>query len=366
MSEVIEQESTELVTLPPKESALVVYSNVGGLDPLIEQIRAKVAGTVYDMATAKGRDECRSDAAKVARSKTAIEKLGKALSAEYKEIPKKIDAERKRAFDELEALQKQVRQPLTEWEEAEEARVDYHKRMIQHIKNCALGLIGGQPQPYAILFRELEEKIVIDGKWEEFEAEAHRAKAEALAGLKVAFAEQQKRDAEQAELTRLRAESEARAKLDEERRIAKEAAEAATKAAEAKAQAERDAAAKAAAERRELELKLQAETAEREKLEAVQKAEREKAEAAQRAEQERKDAEERQRQAVEAERKRQADEAARIEAETKAREANKAHKAKINNAAMAAFIAEGLTAECAKLAVVLVASGKIPAIKINY
>lgn len=48
------------------------------------------------------------------------------------------------------------------------------------------------------------------------------------------------------------------------------------------------------------------------------------------------------------------------------REANKAHKAKTNNAAMSAFIAEGLTPECAKLAVVAIASGKIPDIKINY
>ena len=68
----------------------------------------------------------------------------------------------------------------------------------------------------------------------------------------------------------------------------------------------------------------------------------------------------------EAERKRQADEAARIEAETKAREANKAHKAKVNNAALSAFIAEGLTAECAKLAVMLIAQKKIPGITINY
>ena len=106
MNEVIEKESTELVELPPKESALAVYSTPGGLDPFIQQVRDKVAGTVYDITTAKGRAECASDSFKVAKSKTAIEKLGKALSAEHKEIPKKIDAERRRAFDEMEALQK--------------------------------------------------------------------------------------------------------------------------------------------------------------------------------------------------------------------------------------------------------------------
>lgn len=361
MSEVIEQESTELVTLPAKESALTVYSNVGGLDPLIEQIRAKVAGTVYDMSTAKGRDECRSDAAKVARSKTAIEKLGKALSAEYKEIPKKIDAERKRAFDELEALQKQVRQPLTEWEEAEEQRVEDHKRGIQHIKDCGNGMIGGQPQPFGLLFYELEEKIVVDDKWEEFEAEAHRAKADALAKLKAEFAEHQKREADQAELARLKAESEARRIQDEKERIAREAAEAATKAAEAKAQAERDAAAK-----READAKAAQAKAEQDAKDAAERQRR----AEEQAEAERLASVERAKQAAEAARqaeiKRQADEAARIAAETKAREADKKHKAAINNTALSAFIENGLPEECAKQAVILIAKGVIPGVKINY
>lgn len=283
MSEVIEQESTELVTLPPKESALTVYSNVGGLDPLIEQIRAKVAGTVYDMATAKGRDECRSDAAKVAKSKAAIERLGKELSAQYKEIPKKIDAERKRAFDELEALQKKVREPLTEWEEAEERRKATHEMAIQKIKlriACRdLDIIETRQNI------EWLSGWAVDESWEEYETEAHQAKDRALTQLRVHLDDCEKREAEQAELARLRAESEARTKRDEEERIAREAAERATKAAEAKAQAERDAAAKAAtdakaaAEHRELELKLQAETAERERLEAIQRAEQEKADA---------------------------------------------------------------------------------------
>ncbi len=49
MSEVIDAPeraaiSTELVDLPPKESALAIYSSVGGLDQLIDQIRAKVVG----------------------------------------------------------------------------------------------------------------------------------------------------------------------------------------------------------------------------------------------------------------------------------------------------------------------------------
>lgn len=360
MSEVAEVETTELVTLPAREVALQVYSTAGGLDPLIEEIRNKVSGVVYDMTTAKGRAECASDAFKVAKSKTAIEKLGKALSAEYKEIPKKIDAERRRAFDALEALQAQVRQPLTEWERAEEARIAKHKDGIEWFR---LRAEENRDLDSAELRASIEEvgARIVDESWEEFEAEAHRMKARALDSLTQALAAREKYEAEQAELARLRAEAEARRIQDEKDRIAREAAEAATRAAEAKAQAEREAAA-----RREAQAKAAAEKAERDRLEAIER--QKQAEA--RAEAERLAAEQRAKDAAEAARKaeiqRQADEAARIEAEQKAREADRAHKANINNAAVVALVAGGLTQEAAKLAITMIAQGKVPAVRINY
>src|SRR5690606_9674529 len=254
MSEVAEVETTELVTLPPRETALQVYSTPGGLDPLIEQIREKVAGTVYDMSTAKGRAECASDAFKVAKSKTAIEKLGKALSAEYKEIPKKIDAERRRAFVALEALQAQVRQPLTDWERAEEARV---ARLKSGVEWFHLRAEENRDLDSAELRASIEEvgARVVDESWEEFEAEAHRLKARALDSLTQALAAREKYEAEQAELVRLREAEAQRLEKEREERIAREAAEDARREAEAKAQAEREASAqreaqaKAAAEK---------------------------------------------------------------------------------------------------------------------
>ena len=360
MSEVAEVETTELVTLPPRETALQVYSTPGGLDPLIEQIREKVAGTVYDMSTAKGRAECASDAFKVAKSKTAIEKLGKALSAEYKEIPKKIDAERRRAFDALEALQAQVREPLTEWEQAEESRIALHKADIEDLSYQAEMLDGMNSQELRTRLN-LVNSTKIDDSWEEFEAEAHRVKAKAIETLTAALATREKYEAEQAELVRLREAEAQRLEKEREERIAREAAEDARREAEAKAQAEREASAQ-----REAQAKAAAEKAERERLEAIER--QKQAEA--RAEAERLAAEQRARDAAEAARlaeiQRQADEAARIEAEQKAREADRAHKAKTNNTAVAALVAGGLAQESAKLAVTLIAQGKVPAVRVNY
>ena len=359
MSEVLEKQTTELVELPAYENALQVFTTEQALDSLYSEVEAKVSGVVYDMSTKKGRDQCASDAYKVARTKHAVEKLGAKLSAEYKEIPKKIDASRRHIKERFDALQEQIRQPLNEWEAAEDARVERHKAFIaqlgdvSHLNDCTA-------QTIKQCIEEIEA-MVIDDSLDEFEAEAHRVKAKKLEELRAALGAREKYESEQAELARLRAEAEERAKREAEERIAREAEERARREAEAKAQAEREAAAKreaeakAAAERRELELKLQAEKAERERLEAIERAEKEK-----------RDAEERHRQALEAERKRQADEAARIEAEAKAREADRAHKSKVMRTAKEAVMNAGITENQARDVIKLIAAGHVPNVRIHY
>lgn len=87
--------TTEVATIPTKENALTVFSAAQGLDPYLAQIRAEIDGFTPDISTRKGRDAIASIAYKVARSKTALDNVGKELVAELKDIPKKIDAERK-------------------------------------------------------------------------------------------------------------------------------------------------------------------------------------------------------------------------------------------------------------------------------
>ncbi|MDZ4192891.1 MAG: hypothetical protein U1D65_12860 [Pseudomonas sp.] len=349
----------QIVALPPKETALQVYSAANGLDPFLAKIREEIDGFVPDVSTRKGRDAIASIAYKVARSKTALDNVGKELVAELKEVPKKIDAERKRMRDLLDGWQAEVRQPLTEWEQAEEMRKAKHQAGIDQI-NLRLECRDLDAAELKSNIAWLEG-MAVGAEWEEFETEASRAKDKALAALRDALVVREKYEAEQAELERLRAEVAAREQKEREERIAREAAEAERLAAERRAQEERDAAAhreaeaKAEGERRELELKLAAERAEREALEAKQ-----------RAEQAERDAQVRADAAAAAERQRQADEQARIEREAKAREADKAHKKTINNEALAAFIAGGMPEECAKQAITLIAKRCIPHIHISY
>lgn len=352
-------ETTDIVLLPPKETALQVYSAPQGLDPYLQKIKAELDAFVPDVSTKKGRDAIASIAYKVAKGKTALDNIGKDLVAELKDVPKKIDAERKRMRDLLDVWKDEVRKPLTDWEEAEEARQARHKTGIELIQQAA----EAHDFTACTLRTTLAaiETQTIDSSWEEFEAEAHRAKAKTVEALQKAIAEREKHEAEQAELARLRAEAVAREQKEREERIARDAAERAQREAEAKAQAEREAVirreqeAKAAADRRELELKLAAERAEREKAEAIQREQQAKA-----------DAERRAAEAVEAEKRRVAAQAAAEAAEVKRRERDKAHKAAINRAALDAFVSGGMTEECAKLAVTLIAKKSIPAVSIAY
>lgn len=338
-------------------SAPAIYVK-GGLQRFIDAVQSEIGTEVPDTTTRKGRERIASLAAKVSKSKVAIEKPGRDYLKRLKEMPKIVEEELREFVRTMDALRDEVRSPLTEWERAEAARVVEHERRISELR--CVDVEGRSATEIASAISLIEE-YEIDGSWEEFEAEAHRVKAASLATLREALTKRQQYEAEQAELERLRAEAAQREQKEREERIAREAAERAQREAEQRAQAEREAAvrreaeAKAAAERRELELKLQAEQAEREKLEAQQRAEQAERDAAERAER-----------AAAAERQRQADEQARIEREAKAREADKAHKAKVMGEAKEALMSMNLTEELAKAIVLKIARREIPNVTINF
>ena len=351
---------TQLAIVPPKETALQVFQAANGLDPYLQQIRAEIGAFVPDVSTKKGRDAIASIAHKVARSKTALDNVGKELVAELKEIPKKIDAERKRMRDTLDAWKDEVRAPLNAWEQAEADRVARHTDRIDWLRNRDDQVAELSAADIQARIAEAEA-VEVGPDWEEFEAEAHRVKAATLTVLQLALTKRQAYEAEQAELERLRAEAAQREQKEREERIAREAAEQAQREAEQRAQAEREAAvrreaeARAAAERRELELKLAAERAERERVEAQQ-----------RAEQAERDAEARAERAAAAERQRQADEQARQEAEARAREADIAHKTAVLTSIKEAFMSAGVTEEQAKAIINMIRKGEVPSVSITY
>lgn len=352
MTAVAEKEATGLVTVPAKDTALEVFKKDQGLDPYLKSIRAEVDAFLAEppsLDTNKGRQAYASMAHKIARSKTAIDGVGKELVADLKELPKKIDAERKRWRDTLDGWRDEVRGPLNEWEAAEEARKARHETGIEALKANA-GLADGESSEMVAAYLAEAENTKVDESWEEYEAEAHRVKEYVVTSLRAALKRQQEYEAEQAELARLRAEQEERERQEREARIAREAEERARREAEEAARAEREAVA-----RREQEAKAEAERKEREHQEAIERQrqeaeqERHRVEAEyQRKEQERLDAERRERE------------------EAERRQANKDHRARVNRTAMQAMIDGGMPDDCAKQAITLIAKGQVPGVTINY
>src|SRR5690606_14600790 len=219
----------------------------------------------------------------VTRTKTAIDNAGKKLNEDARAKINAVDAQRRKVREDFDALAELARKPLTDWEKQEEARVEYCKSFIKAIEDCGNGLIGGETYPFPILFREMEEKLVVTSELAEFEDQARVAHRIALEKLNATFEAHMKAEADRAELEKLRAEKEERDRVEAQRleaeRLAKEAAE---RERIEKERQEREAAEQEAREARAAqEAKAKAERAAKE---AIERAEREKAEAIAKAE----------------------------------------------------------------------------------
>lgn len=358
-------------------NAPVIYV-AGGLQQFIDLVKGEVEGEVPDLTTRKGRERIASLAAKVSKSKTAVEKPGRDYLRRLKEMPKVVEAELREFVTKMDTLRDETRRPLTEWEAAEDARIDRHNDRLNWLKTLADDLGELNSLQLKGLIAEAEG-MQLGAHWEEFEAEAANTKDKVLTTLRAALEKREQFEAEQAELARLRREAEERAEQDRIRLAQEAAVEAERQRVTQQQQAEREAAARreqelidqSAAQEREaenqrLQLKLQAEQAERARVQA----EADRVAAEQRMEQERQAAARRQEEAAEQarqdERRRADAAAAEILRQQEAREADKAHRASINRAALEAFMAEGMPEACAKQAVTLIAQRKIPNIAISY
>lgn len=316
----------------------------------LAKLESDNASLVFDYESKKGNKEARSHVNALRATKGALERARKEAKEESLRIGRAVDSEAKEINGRIEAMIGVHQVKLDEIEQREKNRIAAHQEQLD-----ALTVIhtGSTVKEYKFHIATLEA-VVIDDSWQEFAVEAAKARDASLAEHRRLLAAQELADAEAAELAKLRAEAAERAKRDQEAKIAHEATERAEAAAK---QAAKQAA--EAAEKRELELKLAAETAERRRAEAEQKAEKDAKDAAARAEQAKA-------KAVKDEQDRVAA-AARAEAEAQAkREANKAHRTRINRAALAALVKGGVAEEIAQLCITLIAKGEVPAVQINY
>lgn len=309
MNDQTEIETGTALAIPEGRSLAAMFSEPKQVDDMISRLEAEALSHAPDLTTAKGRKAIASLAYKVAQSKTALDKAGKGLTDDARAQIAAVDAERRKIRERLDALKEKVRKPLDEWEAAEEARIQGLKDRVERLRTAHSTLPDDatSDQIKALLARV--EGTAIDDTWAEFIADAAKFKDQAVVTLRHMAQIAETREAEQAELARLRAEAAAREEQERQRKAAEEAearraaeekaeaerrerierekqeaAERAAREAEDRAKAEAERAAKEAAER-EAEYKRQiAESKARE--EAAAQAERDRIAAAQRAEDE--------------------------------------------------------------------------------
>lgn len=358
-------ESTELVALDKKD-AMAVFTSENGMQPLLAEIRKHIDAFTGDAATKEGRAAIASMAHKVSRSKTFLESFGKACADEAKEIPKKIDRNRKLMKDTLDAWRDEVRKPLTEWEEADEARIKMHVAAIENLRRAADEL----KNPDGSLMTLFQMRGVLNGAaafkpnielQQEFAVEYEHMNARLANVLRRVIPEREQAERDAAELAELRRQK--------EERDAQEAAENAAREAEERKRLEAEAAQAAAARAELAAAQLREREAQEKATEERLRADRERLEAEEREQRLIREKEEADRRAAETEArvKREAQEAKeREKAEAAKREANKRHVAKVHKAAVDALCGNGLDVTSAVIAIDLIAAGKVPNVSIAY
>jgi len=351
-----------------KQELLPPAQQVAAFDEFRSQLNELQVGNskaVFDYRDKKGNQEARSHVAKLRTTKAAIEKKRVAEKEEFLVKGRLVDADAKYLTAVVQSMIEVHETPLKEIENEEKQRIEKHKLQIELIESSSFITPDFSSATIAEKIAALNS-LVIDESMQEFEAEAHRAKANCLAVLNSAYAAKVIYENEQAELAKLRAEAVAREQKDHEERIARESAENARIAAEqAAANAIRDA--QLATERAQRE-KAESEAREKQALIDAQAREVAQKEASERAIKQAADLAEKQRlQAI-------ADTEARIAREKAAEDAaaaklaaNKANQKRKNNDVLAFLMAHhNMTEEAAKALIKDIALSNIPWLTINY
>jgi hypothetical protein len=346
-------EPTDNFVSPPidPDSAMDVFTapEGKGLDVHVAKVRALVADFSADATTEEGRKAAKAFAYKIVRSKTILDDAGKTLVAKLKELPKTIDANRKRMRDALDALAEQVRAPVAAWEAVETARKDKHVQRINELAllGSAVDSMGNPLTADQIKANIAALMAFIPPADEDFFDEYRLTVQQARDKAQTAFAARVRYEAEQVELASLRAAQAEREEADRRAALALQEArnrenEARNRELEAASKEHADRLAQEAEARRVSDAALAHERAENARL---------KSEA----------------DAAEAQRKRDADAIA-------AREADHEHRRKVNGRAAStiALLLAGdkISAEAAtdgaKAIVRAIATGNVPSVSIAY
>jgi len=366
------------------QTKVALLTDEKAFEDLLDKIRTEVRSHVPDLTTDKGRKAIASLAHKVTKTKTALDEAGKSLTEDLRKQVKTVDDSRRKIREKLDELRDEARKPLTDWEEAEDARQERVKAALSRLESLTAIQVDDDSDVVALRLEEAEAFAIDPDEFRETAEIAQVAKAKAVETLTTYHARLVQQEADRAELARLQREAEERekaeaARREEERREREEAerrqreeAEAAEQKrrheeAQARAKAEAEEAAKRAADEAARRAREEAEAQAKAAQEEQDRKHREELAAAQRRAEEAEDARKAE---AEAQAKREADAKAQADAEAAAkakREADAKHRAAVMGAAKEALMKHaGIDEEAARQAVLAIRAGEVPHVRIEF
>ena len=252
------KETTTAVSVLDDYSVIVVdqerlqafFADGKNLDEAYGRIEKMAKGLVADVTTKEGVSQIKSCARQIASAKTKIDNLGKQVVAELKKLPGVIDENRRNFRERMEALQAEIRRPVTEIEEREDE--------IDRIKAVHQQLISADSATIRQNIEAVKAIALTTEKWKESLEKATKAVEGEINALETMLNAAEKREAEARELEELRKKQEEAERIIRENKLKEEAAMKAKEEAEAKAAAE-----KARMEREKEEAERRAAEAER-------------------------------------------------------------------------------------------------------
>ena len=254
-------------------AAAVVLFDQDKFDAFYAKLKADVEAVPVDLSTKKGRDAIASVAAKVRSEKASIDKDRLRLTKEWRDMTAQVNGAWNEIKERLDTLAIAARAPLTAWEEMERERIEECDKIINKLSLDGVVTLDDTAETVRRRGKAVWETEIDADRFGDKYEQAVRAKEHAVDMLKTSLARLIREEEERAELERLRAAEAERAAKEQAEREEREAAERA--AAEAKAEEERRAAAeKAEQERIEQARKDAAEAAQQEADEKAAAAER--------------------------------------------------------------------------------------------
>jgi colicin import membrane protein len=203
-----------------KSSATVIATVRQALPTILAADKGDILGKladelkdyVPDGSTPQGRKEIGSKARKAGVARQDMIRLAKALKEDSQKIINGVNAEVRVINERFDGLIDWIEAPHLAYKAQEKARTDGHETALAEIE--ILAALIGEPTSQEIADRIARIPAITQRQWQEFQDRAERAIAITRERLEVAHAAAVKREAEAAELARLRAESLERQRVD--------------------------------------------------------------------------------------------------------------------------------------------------------